>query len=283
MDYPALYKSADRLSGDSQKVFYGMLASNLLALTIAAFISLVNSAEALAAVVQTITLLIALGSTIYLFTIRPERQWYEARVIAESIKTIAWRYSSRVRPYDDSDELDRRQFLETLKKLLELNTAVTKKLSKYLDGALITGKMQAMRELPLQERIKSYVQGRVQNQLRWYSNKSKTNTKLAKRFFIALIVANSIALLSSLLKIYCPTFQYWPIDVFVAIACSLLSWIQARRYSENSTAYALAAQEICIIKEQSLLVKNEEEFHGYVTNAENAFSREHTQWIAKLS
>lgn len=283
MDYPALYKSADNLSGDSQKVFYGVLASNLLALTIAAFISLVNSVEAWAAIVQTITLLIALGSTIYLFAIRPERQWYEARAIAESIKTITWRYSSRVHPYDDSDELDRRQFLETLKKLIELNTAVTKKLSKYLDEALITDKMQAMRELPLQERIKRYVQGRVQNQLRWYSNKSKINAKLAKRFFIALIVANSIALLSSLLKIYCPIFQYWPIDVFVAIACSLLSWIQARRYSENSTAYALASQEICIIKEQSLLVKNEEEFHEYVTNAENAFSREHTQWIAKLS
>lgn len=283
MNYPALYKSADKLSNESQKVFYGVLVSNLLALTAAAFISLVNSSESWVAVVQATTLLIALGSSIYLFALKPERQWYEARAIAESIKTITWRYSSRVHPYDDSDELDRRQFLETLKKLIELNTAVTKKLSKYLNEALITEKMQAMRELPLQERINSYVQGRVKNQLTWYGNKSTANAKLAKRFFSALIIANTIALLSSLLKIYCPTFQYWPIDVFVAIACSLLSWIQAKRYSENSTAYALAAQEICIIKEQALLVNDEKDFHEYVLNAENAFSREHTQWVAKLS
>lgn len=283
MIYPALYKSAEKLSVDSQKIFYGVLVCNLLALTAAAFISLVNSLESWVAVVQTITLLIALGSSIYIFSIKPERQWYEARAIAESIKTITWRYASRVHPYDDGGELDRKKFLETLQKLIELNAAVAKKLSKYLDGVLITDKMQVMRELPLQERIQNYVQGRVQDQLTWYGNKSNANAKLANRFFSALIIANSMALLSSLLKIYCPTFQYWPIDVFVAIACSLLSWIQAKRYSENSTAYALAAQEIFIIKEQALLVKDERDFHEYVINAENAFSREHTQWVAKLS
>lgn len=283
MNYPALYKSAEKLSGETQKLFYGALIGNLLALIAAAFISLVNSSEAWIAVVQAVTLLIALGSSIYIFSLKPERQWYEARAIAESIKTITWRYASKVHPYDHDDEIDGRQFLDTLKKLIDLNAAVAKKLSKYLGEALITREMQAIRELSLQKRISSYVQGRVQDQLTWYGNKSEANAKLAKRFFIALITANSIALLSSLLKIYCPSFQYWPIDVFVAIACSLLSWIQAKRYSENSTAYAIAAQEISIIKEQAFLVKDEKDFHEYVSNAENAFSREHTQWVAKLS
>lgn len=283
MNYPALYKSANELSDKAQRVFYGVLIGNLLALTTAAFISLVNSSEAWIAVIQTITLLVALGCSIYLFSLKPERQWYEARAITESIKTITWRYACKVHPYNNSDEVDRKEFLETLRRLIELNTAVTKKLSGHLGEALITRDMQVMRDMPLKDRISSYVQGRVQDQMTWYSRKSKANAKLAKRFFIILIATNSIAILSSLLKIFNPTFQYWPIDVFVAIACSLLSWIQAKRYSENSTAYALAAQEIRIIKEQSFLVKNEEDFHQYVTNSENAFSREHTQWIAKLS
>lgn len=283
MTYPALYNSADELSIDSQRVFYLVLFSHLSALTVAAVISLVNSLEAWLAVLQAMALLIALGCSIFLFSIKPERQWYGARAVAESIKTITWRYVSKIDPYNKSEEDDRKHFLDTLRKLIELNAEVAKKLRKHLGGSQITKKMQAHRELQLKDRVASYVKDRVDDQLSWYNRKSIFNSKMSQRFFMALIAANSFALLSSLLKIYCSTFQYWPVDVFVAIACSLLSWIQAKRYSENATAYALAAQEIGIVKEQAQLIQTEDDFHQYVTDAENAFSREHTQWIAKQS
>lgn len=283
MIYPALYKSADELSIESQRLFYWVLFCHLAALTIAAIISLVNSSEAWVAVVQAVTLLIALGCSIFLFSIRPERQWYEARAVAESIKTITWRYTSKIHPYNNKDDDDRKQFLDTLRRLVDLNAGVAKKLRKHIGASQITKKMQACRDMQLQERVANYVRERVEEQLDWYSRKTAFNTKLSKRFFMALIAANSIALLSSLLKIYCPTFQYWPVDVFVALACALLSWIQAKRYSENATAYALAAQEIGIVRDQAQLIQTDQEFHQYVTDAENAFSREHTQWIAKQS
>lgn len=68
---------------------------------------------------------------------------------------------------------------------------------------------------------------------------------------------------------------------FIAAAASILTWIQAKRFSELAASYTLAAHEINIIKSQALDEMNEDEFSVFVGDAENAFSREHTQWVAR--
>jgi hypothetical protein len=67
----------------------------------------------------------------------------------------------------------------------------------------------------------------------------------------------------------------------VALAASTLSWIQAKRFSELSASYALAAHEISFIKEQAASIKKDDNLSQFVGDAENAFSREHTQWVAR--
>ena len=74
---------------------------------------------------------------------------------------------------------------------------------------------------------------------------------------------------------------FWPTDVFVAASASLLSWMQAKRFSELASSYALAAHEIGLIRENSLQPIDDEDFSMFVGDAENAFSREHTQWVAR--
>ena len=73
----------------------------------------------------------------------------------------------------------------------------------------------------------------------------------------------------------------WPTDILVALAASVLSWMQAKRFSELAASYALAAHEIGLIREQAMLPGTDAEFSLFVGDAENAFSREHTQWVAR--
>ena len=100
-------------------------------------------------------------------------------------------------------------------------------------------------------------------------------------FFWALIGVNAIAVVFALLRIICVDQPYWPTDVFVSTAASILSWMQAKRFSELAASYALAAHEIGLIKEQSMAPDTPEKFSLFVGDAENAFSREHTQWVAR--
>lgn len=111
--------------------------------------------------------------------------------------------------------------------------------------------------------------------------KAAFNRRMSRYFFWALIGVNSIAVLCAVLRMVYVDQPFWPTDILVAIAASVLSWMQAKRFSELAASYALAAHEIGLIKEQSLLPDTPEKFSLFVGDAENVFSREHTQWVAR--
>lgn len=280
-DFPALYQSADTLSLKSQKHFFLALKTHLGALVIAALLSIISIPHWSIAALQLTVLLGALGCSIYLFAIRPDRLWYSGRAVAESIKTITWRYICRAEPFQEDDARARDIFHKTLKQIIEQNREVCQSLTEYLDGQQFKPKMEEVRAKPLKERKEFYSEFRIRDQRSWYAGKAAFNRKMSQNFFWILIGANSIAVLFAILRIIYSDQPYWPTDVFVAAAASVLSWMQAKRFSELAASYALAAHEIGLINEQSLLPDTPESFSRFVGDSENAFSREHTQWVAR--
>ncbi|MGY6270751.1 DUF4231 domain-containing protein [Achromobacter denitrificans] len=280
-DFPALYRSADGLSLASQKNFFQALKVHLLMLVVAAILSIINIQHWSIAALQLLVLLGALGCSIYLFSTKPDRLWYAGRAVAESIKTVTWRYVCRAEPFQGDAVVARSEFHQTLKAIVEQNREVCKSLTDYLDGAQITNVMEQMRGCSLEERKSTYAKSRIGDQLTWYAKKAAFNRRMSKGFFWALIATNAVAVVCAVLRMAHITQPLWPTDIFVAAAASLLSWMQAKRFSELAASYALAAHEISLIKEQSLMPDTDEEFSLFVGDAENAFSREHTQWVAR--
>lgn len=281
-DFPALYRSADDLSIESQKHFFRALKLHLVLLILAATLSVVNISHWSVAVLQVLALLGALSCSIYLFSKRPDRYWYAGRAVAESIKTITWRYVCRAEPFQsDDDAVARRGFQQKLKEIVDQNKDVVQSLTKYLDAPQITDTMTNLRRQALEERKNTYAASRINNQLIWYAQKAAFNSRRSSQFFLALIAANGIAVICAILRVKFVTTMFWPTDIFVAMAASLLSWMQSKRFSELAASYALAAHEIGLIREQSLLPSTNEAFSQFVGDAENAFSREHTQWVAR--
>lgn len=280
-DFPALYRSADELSLASQTHFFRALRVHLVTLVVAAVLSLINIPHWSIPTLQLLALLGALGCSIYLFSMRPDRLWYAGRAVAESIKTVTWRYVCRAEPFQADDTIARSGFQQTLKAIVEQNREICQALTEYLDEAQITPAMKQMRARSLEERRATYAANRIGDQLSWYAKKAAFNRRMSKRFFWVLITTNSMAVICAVLRIVYVDLQVWPTDVFVAAAASLLSWMQAQRFSELAASYALAAHEISLIKEQSLLADSDEKFSLFVGDAENAFSREHTQWVAR--
>lgn len=280
-EFPSLYRSADELSLASQRHFFLALKLHLITLVIAAGLSIVSIPHWSVAVFQLIVLLTALSCSIYMFAMRPDRLWYAGRAVAESIKTISWRYVCRAEPYQGDDTSARNDFRKTLKAIVDQNKEVCQALTKYLDGVQITPTMDEVRGKSLEERQNIYALSRVADQLTWYAKKASFNRCMSKTFFWILIFVNAVAVGCAIFRIVYPGQSFWPTDVFVAAAASLLSWMQAKRFSEQAASYALAANEIGFIKEQASLTRGEKEFSDFVGDAENAFSREHTQWIAR--
>lgn len=141
--------------------------------------------------------------------------------------------------------------------------------------------MRQHRKKNLNERKELYSNGRIKDQLEWYAAKALFNKRMARRFFFGLLACNACAVLFAVVRIRHPAIERWPTDVLVTSAAALLSWIQTKRFSELSASYTLTANEIGLVKAQATNAMNTKEFSMFVGDAENAFSREHTQWLAR--
>lgn len=280
-NFPALYRSADKLSMDSQKHFFRILLIHLCVLVLAAVFSIIDAFGKWMSTLQLVALIAAFFCSIYLWTVRPDRYWYAGRAVAESIKTITWRYVSRAEPFQSEDNVSKNDFKQSIKMIFEQNQDVCSKLTEHTNEEQFTDVMEQMRQSSLDVRKRNYSENRIKNQRNWYAKKASFNKKMANIFFFSLVGANFIGLMLAILKVANVNPIYLPVDVFIALAASLLSWIQAKRFTELSASYALTAHEIGFINEQSATINSEEGFSKFVGDAENAFSREHTQWAAR--
>lgn len=280
-DFPALYQSTDQLSKQRQRGFFLALGAHLFLLVFAALLSVLNFPCWQMAVLQALALLGALGCSIYLATQRPEKFWYAGRALAESVKTLTWRYVTKAEPFNIETEQAKQVFHRKLQAVFDQNRDIGRVLVSHLDTPQISDTMVQLRSQSLEERKVAYLSHRIEDQLAWYKAKASFNSKAAKWSFGILISINLVAVVLAVVKINFLTIPYWPTDVFVAAAAGLLSWMQAKRFTELAASYALTAHEIQIVREQSKAQMDEEKFSSFVGDAENAFSREHTQWVAR--
>jgi hypothetical protein len=280
-EFPALYRSADDLARTYQGVFFRTVFGHLAFLVIAAVLSVIYTSSAALAIGQAVALLCALACSVYLLAARPDQHWYRARAVAESIKTATWRFVSVAEPFDHTTTQDRHNFGSLLRAIVNQNREITQRLTTFLDGEQITREMLEKREKTLDQRLELYLSQRIGDQRLWYAKQATHNRKMATLFFLALIGINAVTIVFAIARVHFTTASHWPTDALIAMAASLLAWIQSKRFSELASSYALAAHEISLIKEQSASVHNDDAFSRFVGDAENAFSREHTQWVAR--
>lgn len=279
--YPALYRAANDHSIAQQKRFFSVLLTELSLLVVATVLSVLNSPVADFAYAQALVLVLILACAIYLFWAKPDRHWYAARAVAESVKTTAWRYAIRAEPFDVDDDAARVLFKVRLGRVLEHSREVAQRFSTNHTDAQITTRMEDLRAANFEERRRLYVDGRVDEQRCWYGYKAKLNDCLGKWFFGALVIAILASLGLALGRIAHPEVQYWPTDIVVTIVSVLLTWVQSNRFSELAASYTLAAHEIGIVHMDALKLEDDKALSLFVGDAENAFSREHTQWVAR--
>ena len=100
-------------------------------------------------------------------------------------------------------------------------------------------------------------------------------------WFCIMVGFHAAAIFLLLIQIANPEWDLLPTEALIVAAGGVLTWIQIKKYQDNSTAYSLTAHEIGFIRQGSESAKTEEQLSDFVKDAENAFSREHTQWVAR--
>lgn len=283
--YPALYHAADSASLKGQKEYIGWFQFQLWVLGTASFVGLFQTDNTsygkIIAAISLILFVIGSFVSFYIQNSKNDSNWYYGRAIAESLKTLSWRFIIGGEPFvyeqNNVNQVER-QFLDSLNRILETNRDFLTISSD--SNEQITIEMRKIRAMPLRERKVFYTLNRINEQLKWYRSKSDINEKQKRKYSILIISINLIALLYSVaLLIDNNLFNLTPF--LITLASVFISWQQVKNFGELSQAYAITAHEISMISSQLEFVTTEEEFAIFIGDSENAFSREHTLWLAR--
>ena len=199
-DYPGLFQAADRASLAAQRrhlLFTGaMLLSLVLGAGLGALSSVIPSLKTGLAVASTALVSLSFVLTAIRRALKPEKLWYGGRAVAESAKSMAWRYMTGAEPYFISaprEDVDSR-FISDLKSLVrnsdQLAVGVS---SEYTDRPQISPRMREVRATSFEGRKQTYLAQRISDQRRWYAQKAGKSQTAESRYFVVILVSQAMA------------------------------------------------------------------------------------------
>jgi hypothetical protein len=285
-DLPGLYEAADTASRSGQRQYVRTVRLRLL-LTIAAAVTgvvtwRVGVADIDLAAVGTAIALAAITLTeVNLRTTRPEERWYDGRALAESAKSLAWRYSVGGVPYvkQGNDKLAELRLVEQMSRLLD--EAPTTSITPSLRPT-VTATMHDLRSRDLTDRKQAYLRFRIADQQAWYATKAAHNERRAAQWHTSLLVIEVLGVAAALAK----AARFVDIDmagVVAALIAAGTAWVNLRQHTTLARAYTFAANELAIARSRLELVDDETTWAAEVADSEEAVSREHTMWRASRS
>jgi hypothetical protein len=283
-DFPAIYRASDKAAAAAQSSHLCAIRGHSALLVIGAAASAAGTSTPFAAYCAALLFLGAIFLSLYIALQGFEKRWYRARAVAESVKTSSWRFAMRAEPYEDVDDLQKvkAKFRNLLRNILSEHSDLASDFAGIdATGDQITDKMCELRAQGVESRLAAYKKDRISEQRDWYSKKAASNRRHARFWFTVFVILQAGAVACVVGRILKPGFEHWPTEVFVVAAGVVFAWIHVKRYREISAAYALTAHEIGIIAGESEKVRTDHDLSEFVQNSENAFSREHTQWIAR--
>ncbi|MEU2536606.1 DUF4231 domain-containing protein [Streptomyces iakyrus] len=286
-ELPGIFTSADEISKQSQKEYLRWTRGRLQLAVLAAASGIVAATsrddswlETSSVCVALISFVTALILEVHLLRDKPEERWYHGRAIAESAKTLAWRFMAIAEPFPESLAPDRAEdvLLARIQDLFAESSANLPGLSA--GSSQVTPRMRQIRASDLPTRKDTYLDLRVSDQQTWYEKKAKQNEADGKRWRLTLVSFEIIGIAATIITL----LDITNLDVGAILAAAIAAggaWIEVKQYDNLSSAYSLTAAELSFVRATGESISDEEKWSDYVVSAEQAISREHTMWLAR--
>lgn len=279
-DLPGVWKDSDQESQRGQRWTLRLTWAKVGAGVLAAFGGTLSWSIGQVDVASWLVLIgffVALVSELVSWATQPERLWYEGRAVAESAKTLAWRYSVGADPFPV--EMSR---AEAERKFRERMSAVASQVADRVvfdaEQSVVTPPMESLRACSFEDRRAAYVEHRTRGQQRWYAEKARFNRGQATAWRVVLIVAEVVAVVLAAGRV----FGGWPVDLaglLAAVIAAGTAWVAVKQFSPLASAYSVATKELGV-QMSRLETVAEADWPVFAADAEDAISREHTTWLA---
>jgi SMODS and SLOG-associating 2TM effector domain 1/SMODS and SLOG-associating 2TM effector domain 3 len=292
-NFSSYFTQSDTISVNSQKKYMRAFKGTIIPLIVAAGINCITSLisenfKMLILILNIgiiISIIISIFYSIVVHLSKLQKFWYEGRAVAESIKTMSWKYLNCVTPFENDQDSKKveNQFINDLRYILETYHEILEHIncSNKHDPVIITTEMKEFRKIAWVDKKDIYLNQRIKKQRDWYLSKTKINSTHKNKWFAVAVILQVLSLLSIFYVVENSSVSSNLVGFFASASTSIVSWIQVKRYQELQQAYSTTALELDIIYHQGTQIEFEDDFLKFVEDAEKAISREHTLWIAR--
>jgi SMODS and SLOG-associating 2TM effector domain 3/SMODS and SLOG-associating 2TM effector domain 1 len=283
-ELPPLYVAADRNSLDGQRRFLGATRLRLVMLVVAATFGLFTwrtGGADLAGIGAAVAFVVALVAELYLLQARPDRRWYDGRAVAESAKTLTWRYLVGGSPFGRDEVSDREAEQLLLDRFGQIAGDLRGAHLVPVTGAAdqLGPTLRRLRGGSLDERRQLYRDQRIAAQQAWYARSAQAHERRATQWSLLLTSLEALGLAGGVLKAT-GVLRVDLLGLAGAVVAAGAAWVNAKQHQNLANAYAVASHELAAISGQVGWASSEQEWAHFVDQAEEAISREHTLWRA---
>jgi hypothetical protein len=308
---PALYQATDTAAKQHQRLFIVSILVEAAFALIGALALVLELNPTFASQVQSVAGIEVGGSKIFPISLatgaallataatlgaryvwKPGEKWRESRYLGERCVTIAWRYATRATPADLGKSADgqadpNRWYLAEIDQLFVQAKPLDLPDVQGLDE--LTPAMSALRDAPLDQRFKTYLEGRAIDQRNWYDRRARQFRRrrnvwrgviLVIYILGALLLVAQSTPLSTAVPLGLLATNYWPL--VVAAAGAVTGYVAARHYDDLQQSYRYMCErlsgEVAAMRASSL--SGDGELADWVDRVETMLDAEHQQWHA---
>lgn len=286
-ELPELYRQTGRAALRARRVHDSALRLAYICLVLGAFVSLASSLLApfedeinLAAAVL---LGLALAAVLVTEFGGLARSAYGARVLAESIRSLSWRYMAKAAPYQpglSAHEVDNR-FMASLRVILNAREALQVLPRLEVTSGEITERMRQIRAQPAASRAATYFRARIDRQRMVHNALAAGNRRQSLVMTMISVSALAAVLALGLLMALRTGLPIQPVPAFAALGAAALGWSSHKHNQELFVAHRLTEYELGLIASREDFVNSDQDLSRLATDAENAIAKEHTLWAAR--
>lgn len=290
---PYLFRSADTASLKAQRTYLWLIRADLGLLAGAAALSSVsisdNDVKVALAAFSVVLIAGGLLLSFILKTMQHRKTWYGARAIAESTKTITWKYITGAEPFKldlpdrDADRLFQSELAELMRTHEDIFAQLGSPDRPLESGSThqLTARMREIRSLDTATRKSIYLSNRLLEQRNWYMQKANWHYGQEQLWFWLVMATQLLAMVSAILLVLWPTSPLTPTGLLTTVASAFLAWLEVRQHQDLAKAYNITMNELTLIGDHAIHVTTDKELSDFVNNAENTISHEHKLWIAR--
>lgn len=285
-DMPQAFQAADRASLAGQQLYVNGSRWRLVLILLAAAGGIyswrVGKGDIdLLAIASLVCFVLALLIENRLWQLRPDKNWYDGRAVAESVKTLAWKFAVCAHPFPVDMKLT--DAVDAFTNRVEGITSQFRGLVLApVDAPMISLWMKRQRLASWDERRNKYLAFRLQDQKSWYSKKSSYNRKRSTQWRVVLVVLELLGVIGALVEALTRSGIALVPTIAAAIGV-VVAWIETKQHDSLARAYAAAVTDLAKAEAKLENAETETVWATEVNDAEDAISREHTLWLASRS